>query len=72
MYLTNPEYTGAIIGVTSDGNVAYHYDKMIECLVEEEGWTWEEAVDWIDYNVIRGLPYMGEMRPVVIYSLGDD
>lgn len=68
-YLTNPDYEDAVIGVTSDDQVAYDYNKMIECLVEEEGWTAEEEIDWIDYNVIRALPYMGENHPVIIYEL---
>lgn len=31
--------------------------------------TEDEACEWIDYNVIRGLPYMGENHPIVVYPL---
>ena len=26
------------------------YDKMVQWLVKEEGFTEEEAIEWIDYN----------------------
>lgn len=31
--------------------------------------TDEEAIEWIDYNTIRAIPYMGEKAPIVMYSL---
>lgn len=68
VYLTCPDYEEAIIGVTTDGQVAYDYELMVGCLMEE-GCNEEEAREWIDYNVIRGLPYMGENRPVVVCPL---
>jgi hypothetical protein len=30
---------------------------MIDCLVEEDGMSYEEAMEFIDYNTIRALPY---------------
>lgn len=27
------------------------------------------AREWIDYNVIRTIPYMGEKKPVIVYTL---
>lgn len=60
VYLTNPDYEDAVIGVSSDGQVVYDYGKMVECLMDEEGMTEDEACEWIDYNVIRGLPYISD------------
>jgi hypothetical protein len=56
----NMSYDGSIVGVTTDGRVVYDYDKMVEELMEDEQWSYEEAVEWIDYNTIRALPYAGE------------
>lgn len=42
---------------------------MAEYLVEEDGMTPEEAYEFIDYNTIRALPYMGDMRPEICYPL---
>lgn len=64
----NPSFDNSIIGVTTDGNVVYDYDKMIEELMNDEDIPEQDAIDWIEYNTIRAIPYAGEMAPVVIYS----
>ena len=68
-YLTNYSYDDALVGVSEDGRAIYDYDKMVEWLMEEEGWSYEEAVEWIDYNTIRALPYMGSDAPIIMYKL---
>lgn len=41
----------------------------VDWLVENDNMTQEDAVEWIDYNVLRTIPYMGEKAPVVVYAL---
>ena len=65
----NMSYDGSIVGVTTDGRVVYDYDKMIEELMQDEGWSYEDAVEWIDYNTIRSIPYAGENAPIIMYRL---
>jgi hypothetical protein len=65
----NMSYDGSIVGVTTDGRVVYDYDKMVEELMDDEGWSYEEAIDWIDYNTIRALPYAGENGPIIMYRV---
>lgn len=64
-------YDDALIGVTEDERAVYDFDKMVEWLMEEEGWTQEEAIEWIEYNTIRALPYMGPKAPIVMYPLSE-
>ena len=59
----------AIIGYTIDGRVVYDFNKMIEELMYDEGWNYEDSVEWIEYNTIRSLPYAGEKAPIIMYSL---
>ena len=66
-YLTNFSYDDALIGVTEDDRAVYNYEKMVQWLVDTEEMTYEEAAEWIDYNTIRALPYMGEGAPVIMY-----
>lgn len=68
-YLTDYSYDDALVGVTSDNRAVYDYNKMVEWLMETESWSEEEAVEWIDYNTIRAIPYMGEDGPIIIYPL---
>lgn len=68
-YFTNPGYDNAVIGISSDGCLIYDFDLMVDELVEDEEMTPTEAVEWIDYNVIRALPYMGDQAPIIMYKL---
>jgi hypothetical protein len=65
----NMSYDGSIVGVTTDGRVVYNYDMMVEELMQDEGYSYEEAADWIDYNTIRSLPYTGENGPIIMFSI---
>ena len=64
----DPDYDDAYIGISHDGRVIYSYDRMIESLMEKDGMTYEEAMEFIDYNTIRAIPYAGEMAPIVLYD----
>lgn len=68
-YLTNFSYDTALIGVSDDNRAIYDFDKMVKWLIEIEGFTHEEAIEWIEYNTIRALPYMGDDAPIIMYRL---
>ena len=70
VYLTNYSYDTALIGVTEDNRAVYDFEKMVEWLVETKGFTQEEAIEWIEYNTIRALPYM-QNSPIIMYPLQD-
>ena len=70
---TNPSYDTAIIGVTQDGNLVYGYEKMITHLVETETMSEEEAIEFIEYNVLDILPNIPtENRPIILYQTDND
>lgn len=62
-------YDEAAIGISEEGRVIYDYYKMIDCLVERDGMTADEAAEWIDYNTVRSLPYLGKEAPIILYPL---
>jgi hypothetical protein len=66
----SPSYISAVIGISDTGQVCYSYNKMIESLMEEDSMTPEEAMEFIDYNTVRALPYChpSEKRPIIIYD----
>lgn len=66
----NPAYDGSIIGQTFDGRAIYDIEKMAEELAADDELSFEEAMDFIDYNAIRSLPYAGEKAPLVVYIEG--
>jgi hypothetical protein len=69
LLLSNYSYDDALIGVTEDGRAVYDYEKMISWLMKTEGWPPEEAEEWVNYNTIRALPYMGPEAPIILYPL---
>ena len=62
-----PAYADAIIGMTHDNRIIYDYNKMTEHLVRHDGMEYEEAMEFLDYNVIRTLPYMPN-APIIMMS----
>lgn len=71
-YFVNPTYVDAIQGVTTDNRIVYSYEKMVQYLMEHEYVTEEEAIDYIDYNCIRSLGYMGDHSPIIMYERNVD
>lgn len=70
-FLTSFSYDDALIGVTDDNRAVYDYEKMVQWLVDNEEFSYEEAAEWIDYKTIQAIPYMGEGAPVIMYPLMD-
>lgn len=68
--LDNPSFDNSIIGVASgSGRVIYNYDKMIEEFMKDNNVRDIDAIDWIEYNTIRALQYMGENAPIICEGL---
>jgi hypothetical protein len=67
--LEHYSYDDALVGVTEDGRAVYDFDKMVAWLVEKQGMTQDEAIEWIEFNTIRALPYAGPDAPVIMYSI---
>ena len=64
-------YDTALVGVSDCGRAIYDFEKMVEWLMWAEDFDEDEAIDWIEYNTIRALPYMGEKAPIIMYQLLD-
>lgn len=67
--LENPSYITAIIGISDEGQLIYDYEKMIEFLMDADEMNYEEAMEFVDYNTIRALPYMGYMKPIISHKI---
>lgn len=66
-----PDFDEAIVGVSEEeeGRVIYDYDKMVETLMEKDGISRIEAIEFIDYNTIRAIPYVGSNAPIILHKL---
>lgn len=66
--LESPDYIEAFSGIDSQGRVVYSYRLMISSLMISDGMNYEDAIEFINYNTIRALPFMGDMAPLIIYD----
>ena len=64
-------FEDAFLGVVeSFGTVpkaCYDYDKCLEVLVSRDSMSWEEAQEYIEFNVTQA--YVGEHTPAFIYPM---
>lgn len=68
----NPDFDSAIIGITVDNRVVYDYDKMVMDMSERDNIDPIDAEDFICYNTIRALPYIGSDAPIIMYRLDQE
>ena len=65
-------YDPAIIGVTATGVFVYSWSKLVEQVTATMKDSKEpelDAIEWLEYNTLRSLPYMGDGAPVIMYDL---
>lgn len=62
-------YDDALIGVSEDGRAVYDFDLMVEWLIKQDNMDEISAIEWIEYNTIRSLPYAGDKAPIVMYRV---
>lgn len=67
--LEQPDYIYAVEGITDDGRVAYSRSRMVLSLMIDDDMSATDAEEFIDYNTMRALPYMGELAPIIINDL---
>ena len=68
----NPDYDSAIIGYdANDNRIIYDFEKMVEHLMSADGMEYDEAVEFIEYNTLRAIPYAGHLSPIVLQSIED-
>ena len=64
----------AIIGVGSRMNMPdvliYSYNKCVKIFMEKEGWTHEEAIEWMDFNVVGA--WVGDTTPIFVHEIPSD
>lgn len=68
----NPDYDSAIIGYdANDNRVIYDFESMAEHLMNVDCMTYEEAIEFIEYNTLRAIPYAGSNPPIVLQRIDD-
>jgi len=42
----------AVLGITDQGFLCYSYELLIDVFVTRDGMQYDEAVEWIEYNIV--------------------
>ena len=64
----DPDYDDAIVGVTTEGQIVYDYDKMVADMIVKDDMEGVDAIEFIEYNTIRSLPYSPDPKPIIMYK----
>lgn len=67
LLLKSFSYDSAFIGVSNDGRAIYDFDEMVNWLKTYNGWSTDEAEQWIESNTLKSLPYYGDKAPIIMY-----
>ena len=61
-------FDNAIIGVggrcNTDPMIVYDYDKMVKVLVTRDDMSYEEAEEYIDFNIVGA--WIGDTTPIIV------
>jgi hypothetical protein len=57
-------YDDAIIGTTFDGRAIYDSEHVIRCTMNADGVSFEDAVEWHEYNTFTA--YQGPRTPLYV------
>ena len=65
-------FDNAIIGVgernNTDSMIVYDYDKMVKVLVTRDDMSYEEAEEYIDFNIVGA--WIGDTPPIIVTKKG--
>lgn len=61
----------AFIGLSKRGNepllAVYSWDRIIDCLMGNDGMSYDEAVEFAEFNILGA--YVGEQTPIIVMPM---
>ena len=72
--LEGDEFADGFVGLTIDNHAVYSFERLVKSLCNANAdWSELDAIDWLDYNTIRALPYMSSEGnvPVIIHEFSN-
>ena len=59
-----------IIGITEEASAVYDIHKMELKIMELKNFSFEDASDWVEFNMLR--TYLGNFTPVHVWTMPDE
>ena len=66
-------FDDAIIGVATgfdSARVVYCYASMVEVMMKDNNMSYEDALDWVEFNTIGS--YVGENTPIYVMGIDNE
>ena len=70
LFLEGAHFDQAVVGITSEGIVAYSALSIVEGLMVTNEWDRETAHEYADFNIFGA--FMGEQTPIYIWMQADE
>jgi hypothetical protein len=51
---------------SATGGLIYNFDIIVDIFVQKDNLNWVDAVDMVEFNLEKTIPYMKEPQPVII------
>ena len=51
------DFKKAIVKTSKDGCYTYNYYLLVDVCMKMNGWDWDTAVEWVEYNIVPLAPY---------------
>lgn len=74
----DPEELDAAILGEHEGSLVYSYEGLITAYMryfesdDEDEDVHLCAVEWVDYNTVRAIPYLPDPKPIILADIEDD
>lgn len=63
-------FEDALLGIGtkkgSEDSLVYDYERCVEILIDREGMSHEEAIEWMEFNVVDA--YVGPTTPIFVHT----
>ena len=69
LLIDDDAFCESLIGTTDDERAVYDYNMMVDEFSKYHGCSTEDAADYINFNVLRALPYYGNQAPIVVFTM---
>lgn len=66
--LENPRYENSILGITTENKAVYSLEQMILDLMAKDKISYEEALEFIEYNTMGALASMPN-APIIMVTM---
>ena len=59
----------ALVGFAEEGRFVYSYEKLIQAYMDSSGASLDEAIDYIDSDILGRYQQFGEQPPIIMYEV---